>query len=67
LHRNVIFRGPNYPEMPFGSTDSMHHEALWAYAENNRKRGIDSLMIPHNANLSRRAWPSRSTTPTTSR
>jgi hypothetical protein len=52
LHRNVIFRGPNYPEMPFGSTDSMHHEALWAYAENNRQRGIDSLMIPHNSNLS---------------
>ena len=52
LHRNVIFRGPNYPVMPFGSTDSMHHEALWAYAETNRRRGIDSLMIPHNANLS---------------
>jgi hypothetical protein len=52
LHRNVIFRGPNFPAMPFGSTDSMHHEALWAYAENNRRRGIDSLMIPHNANLS---------------
>jgi hypothetical protein len=52
MHRNVIFRGPNYPAMPFGSTDSLHHELLWAYAENNRKRGIDSLMIPHNANLS---------------
>ena len=52
LHRNVIFRGPAYPAMPFGSTDSLHHELLWAYAENNRKRGIDSLMIPHNANLS---------------
>lgn len=52
LHRNVIFRGPKYPAMPFGSTDSMHHEALWAYAEENRREGIDSLMIPHNANLS---------------
>lgn len=52
LHRNVIFRGPHYPEMPFAATDSMHHEALWAYAENNRARGIESLMIPHNANLS---------------
>jgi hypothetical protein len=52
LHRNVIFRGPDYPAMPFGSTDSLHHELLWAYAENNRKRGIDSLMIPHNTNLS---------------
>jgi hypothetical protein len=52
LHRNVIFRGPDYPAMPFSAVDSMHHEALWAYAENHRKRGIDSLMIPHNANLS---------------
>ena len=52
MHRNVIFRGPDYPAMPFGSIDSMHHESLWAYAENNRKRGIDSLMIPHNTNLS---------------
>jgi len=52
LHRNVIFRGPKYPVMPFGSTDSMHHEALWAYAETNRANGIESLMIPHNSNLS---------------
>ncbi len=52
LHRNVIFRGPTYPSMPFGATDSMKPEALWAYAEANRQRGIDSLMIPHNSNLS---------------
>lgn len=52
LHRNVIFRGPGYPAMPFGATDSMKPEALWAYAETNRARGMDSLMIPHNANLS---------------
>jgi hypothetical protein len=52
LHRNVIFRGPDYPVMPFAATDSMHHEALWAWADNQRRRGIQSLMIPHNANLS---------------
>lgn len=52
LHRNVIFRGPDYPAMPFSAVESMHHEALWAYAENHRKRGIESLMIPHNSNLS---------------
>ncbi|GAA0271263.1 DUF3604 domain-containing protein [Alteraurantiacibacter aestuarii] len=52
LHRNVIFRGPDYPAMPFSALDSMNHEALWAYAETNRARGIESLMIPHNANLS---------------
>lgn len=52
MHRNVIFRGPDYPAMPFGATDSLHAEALWSYAEANRERGIDSLMIPHNSNLS---------------
>ncbi len=52
MHRNVIFRGPDYPAMPFAATDSMHHEALWAYAETNRARGMESLMIPHNTNLS---------------
>ena len=52
MHRNVIFRGPKYPAMPFGATDSLHPEALWSYAEANRASGIDSLMIPHNSNLS---------------
>lgn len=52
LHRNVIFRGPTYPAMPFSALDSMNHEALWAYAETNRRRGMDSVLIPHNANLS---------------
>lgn len=52
LHRNVIFEGPDYPPMPFSAIDSMHHEALWAYAETNRERGMESLMIPHNSNLS---------------
>lgn len=51
MHRNVIFRGPQYPGMPFAATDSLHPEALWSYAEANRARGIDSLMIPHNSNL----------------
>ncbi|WP_126174121.1 DUF3604 domain-containing protein [Altericroceibacterium xinjiangense] len=52
LHRNVIFRGPDYPAMPFSAMDSLDPETLWAYAENHRERGIDSLMIPHNTNLS---------------
>jgi hypothetical protein len=52
LHRNVIFRGPDYPAMPFSATDSLHPEALWAYADTNRERGMDSLMIPHNTNFS---------------
>ena len=52
LHRNVIFRGPDYPAMPFAATDSLNPESLWAYADTNRRLGIDSLMIPHNTNIS---------------
>src|SRR5579883_2357453 len=52
LHRNVIFRGPKYPDVPFSMIDSDRPEDLWAYADNNRRNGIDSVIIPHNANLS---------------
>lgn len=31
MHRNVIFRGPQFPGMPFAATDSLHPEALWSY------------------------------------
>ena len=31
LHRNVIFRGPKYPELPFSSLDSAVPEQLWRY------------------------------------
>ena len=51
-HRVVIFRGPKYPDVPFSALDSRHPEDLWRYADNNRARGIDSLLIPHNPNLS---------------
>jgi len=52
LHRNVIFRGPKFPQRPFSAIDSMRPEDLWRYAENNREHGIDTVIIPHNSNLS---------------
>jgi hypothetical protein len=52
LHRNVIFRGPQFPARPFSALDSMRPEDLWSYAEHNRALGIDSVLIPHNPNLS---------------
>ena len=48
----VIFRGPKYPLAPFSAIDSARPEDLWAFADNNRRNGIDSVIIPHNANLS---------------
>lgn len=52
LHRNVILAGPRYPERPFSALDSPRPEELWTYVEGLREDGIDSILIPHNANLS---------------
>jgi hypothetical protein len=52
FHRVVVFRGPRYPELPFSALDSRHPEDLWRYADAQRARGIDSVLIPHNSNLS---------------
>jgi hypothetical protein len=52
LHRNVIFRGPSYPTQPFSALDSQRPEDLWTYAEDLRAQDIDSVLIPHNPNMS---------------
>ena len=52
LHRNVIFRGPRYPEVPFSSLDSANPEDLWRWVEHQRSLGIQVLAIPHNSNVS---------------
>jgi hypothetical protein len=48
----VLFRGPTYPDAPFSALDSRNPMDLWRYADANRARGIDSVLIPHNPNLS---------------
>lgn len=52
LHRNVIFRGPEYPPRPFSALDSQRPEDLWSYAEALRAATIESVLIPHNSNMS---------------
>jgi hypothetical protein len=52
FHRVAVFRGPNYPDVPFSALDSRHPEDLWRYADQLRAQGIDSILIPHNSNLS---------------
>jgi Protein of unknown function (DUF3604) len=47
LHRNVIFKGDKAPD-PFSSVDSRRPEDLWSYLEENRKRGVEAIAIPHN-------------------
>jgi len=50
LHRNVIFRGSDVPDLIFTRIDSMNPEALWEWMDNLRTKGIESLAIPHNSN-----------------
>jgi hypothetical protein len=52
LHRNVIFRGTQIPAAPFSTLDSLNPEDLWAWMDDLRAEGIESLAIPHNSNES---------------
>ncbi len=50
LHRNVIFRGSEHPDLPFSRLDSLNPEDLWAWMDGNRANGMDAIAIPHNMN-----------------
>ena len=50
LHRNVIFRGSEAPDIPFSKLDSVNPEDLWQWMDDNRAAGLESLAIPHNSN-----------------
>ncbi|MYE86856.1 MAG: DUF3604 domain-containing protein, partial [Gammaproteobacteria bacterium] len=50
LHRNVIFRGSEAPDIPFSRLDSLNPEDAWDWMDGLRDRGIEALAIPHNSN-----------------
>jgi hypothetical protein len=52
LHRNVIYRGSEAPELPFSRFDSLDPGDLWAWMDANRANGMDAIAIPHNSNAS---------------
>ena len=55
LHRNVVFRNAEAPELPVSFIDGPSASQLWSSldAQCNAKDGsCDSLIIPHNSNLS---------------
>ena len=50
LHRNVIFSGSKVPDEPYSRLISRNPEKLWAWMDDLRATGIDSIAIPHNSN-----------------
>jgi hypothetical protein len=55
LHRNVVFRNAEVPHLPISFIDEPSAEELWGALDtqcNAKKTGCDSLVIPHNSNLS---------------
>jgi len=53
MHRNVIFRDLNVPEMPLSALDTDNEEKLWAWMAEQEKQGRKLLAIPHNSNGSK--------------
>lgn len=55
LHRNVIFRNAQVPELPYSFVDNPTARGLWDNLESTcleANTGCDALVIPHNSNLS---------------
>jgi len=55
LHRNVVFRNAEVPRLPASFIDEPSAQALWGSLDENcnqRENGCDSLVIPHNSNMS---------------
>jgi len=55
LHRNIVFRNNNVPALPSSFIDTPGAKKLWLSLDkecNGKEGSCDSLVIPHNSNLS---------------
>jgi hypothetical protein len=54
MHRNVLFRGAQVPDLPFSSLDSADEEKLWEWMAVQEAAGSSKVLaIPHNSNGSK--------------
>jgi hypothetical protein len=53
LHRNVIYRDANVPDMPVSYIDINREDGLWEWMREHEAGGSRALAIPHNSNASK--------------
>jgi hypothetical protein len=53
MHRNVLFRDDDLPDVPFDSIISSDEEELWDWIDLQRGEGRTLLAVPHNSNGSK--------------
>ena len=54
LHRNIVYRDSNVPDLPMSSYELRREDHLWQWmSEQEIKGGIKALAIPHNSNASK--------------
>ncbi len=53
LHRNVIYRDAQVPDLPMSSYELRREDQLWAWMAEQESLGSKALAIPHNSNASK--------------
>lgn len=53
LHRNIIYRDAQVPDMPMSYVDINREDGLWDWMAKHEAQGIKALAIPHNSNASK--------------
>lgn len=53
LHRNIIYRDGNVPDVPMSYIDINREDGLWAWMAAGEAQGMQALAIPHNSNASK--------------
>ena len=53
LHRNVIFRDSNVPELPMSFYELSREDQLWDWLSGLEEKGMRAIAIPHNSNASK--------------
>jgi hypothetical protein len=53
LHRNIIYRDGQVPDMPMSYIDINREDGLWEWMAKHEAQGKKALAIPHNSNASK--------------